>query len=84
MSSPLSKSEFISVHLDFLLDSFSLAQTYKSYALREKCPYTEFFLVRIQSECGKMRTRKNSVFGHTSHSDALLHNSKKIITCQQN
>ena len=42
--------------------------------LREKCPNTEFFLVRIfthsdwirrdiQSECGKIRTRKDSVFG---------------------
>ena len=28
-----------------------------SYALREKCPYFEFFL-RTQSKCGKMRTRK--------------------------
>ena len=25
--------------------------------------------VRIQSDCGKMRTRKNSVFGHFSRSD---------------
>ena len=25
--------------------------------------------LRIQSECGKIRTRKNSVFGHNSHSD---------------
>ena len=24
--------------------------------LREKCPNTEFFLVRVQSECGKIRT----------------------------
>ena len=38
--------------------------------MRGKCPNTEFFLVRIfpeslrfQSECGKTRTRKNSVFG---------------------
>ena len=30
----------------------------------ETCPNTEFFLVRIQSECEKIRTRKNSVFGH--------------------
>ena len=36
--------------------------------LREKCPNTEFFLGRIQSECGKMQTRKNSVFGHSSRS----------------
>ena len=34
------------------------------YALCEMYPNTEFFLVRIQSECGKIRTRKNSVFGH--------------------
>ena len=27
--------------------------------LSEKCPNMEFFLVLIQSECGKMRTRKN-------------------------
>ena len=31
--------------------------------LREKCPNTEFFLVRIQSKYGKIRTRKNSLFG---------------------
>ena len=34
--------------------------------LGEKCPSTEFFLVRIQSESRKIRTRKNSVFGHFS------------------
>ena len=41
------------------------------------CPYfpafeliTERYFVslRIQSECGKIQTRKNSVFGHFSHS----------------
>ena len=31
-----------------------------------------FFLVRIQSECGKIRTRKNSVFGHFSRSALYL------------
>ena len=35
-------------------------------ARRGKCPNTEFFLVRIPSECGKIWTRKNSVFGHFS------------------
>ena len=34
--------------------------------LNEKCPNTEFFLVRIQTEYGKIRTRKNSVFGNFS------------------
>ena len=38
------------------------------FSLREKCPNTEFFLVRIQSECSKIRTRKNSVSGHFSRS----------------
>ena len=47
--------------------------------LRENCPNTKLFLVRIlphsdwvslriQSECGKIRTRKNFVFGHFSRS----------------
>ena len=30
--------------------------------LREKCPNTEFFLVRVQSECGKLRTWKICLF----------------------
>ena len=42
-------------------------------SLREKCPNTEFFLVRIQSKCGKIRTRKNPVFGHFSRSDLFCH-----------
>ena len=50
----------------------------KYYTLREKWPNTEFFFwsvfhsewnLRIQSECGKIWTRKNSVFGHFSLSD---------------
>ena len=42
--------------------------------LSEKCPNAEFFLVyisRIQSECGKMQTRKNSVFGYFPHNETL-------------
>ena len=39
-----------------------------SGSLRKKCSNTELFLVRIQSECGKIRARKNSVFGHFSRS----------------
>ena len=40
-------------------------------SLREKCPNTEFFLVRIfriQSKCGKIRISKNSLSGHFSRS----------------
>ena len=40
-------------------------------ALREKCPNTDFFLVRIflySVRYRKIQTRKNSVFGHFSHS----------------
>ena len=40
-------------------------------SLREKHPNTELFLVRIQSKCGKIRTRNSSVFGHFSRSDIL-------------
>ena len=36
--------------------------------LRERCPNTDFFLVRIQSEHRKIQTRKNSVFGLFSRS----------------
>ena len=35
------------------------------------CLNMEFFLVRIQSKCGRIRTRKNSVFGHFSRSEWL-------------
>ena len=37
--------------------------------MREKCPDTEFFLVRILSEYRKIRTRKSPVFGHFSRSE---------------
>ena len=49
-------------------DCFSSLNFFAStvHAQREKCPNTEFFLVRIQSECGKIWTRKNSIFGHFS------------------
>ena len=42
---------------------------YRELPLHEKCPNTEFFSIlslRIQSECGKIQTRKNSIFGHFS------------------
>ena len=35
--------------------------------------------LRIQSEYGKIRTRKNSVFGHISHSDIFLHLWNKVL-----
>ena len=45
-----------------------ILRPYLKWALRKMCPNTEFFLVRIQSECGKIRANKNSVFGHFSRS----------------
>ena len=46
------------------------------YSLREECPNTEFFLVRIFLYSvriqKKTRTRKNSVFGHFSRSDFYI------------
>ena len=55
-----------------------------SFTLREKCPNTEFFTeryfvsLRIQSECGKIRTRKDSVFGHISHRVNISQNSESL------
>ena len=63
------------------------------FALRENCPNTEYFLVRIfptfglsmeryfvslriQSECGKIRNRKNSIFRHFSRGVDLPKNIK--------
>ena len=66
---------------------------YTSVSLREKCPNTDLFLVgmipysgwirrdasylRIQSECGKIRTRNNSVIGHFSRS--VCYSSSNIL-----
>ena len=33
--------------------------------------YGDLVNLRIQSECGKIRTRKNSLFGHFSRSGSL-------------
>ena len=64
--------------------SFAELEKNLKVTLPEKCPYKEFFLVRIflysewirrftdsiriQSEYSKIRIRKNSVFGHFSRS----------------
>ena len=49
--------------------TFAEYSDYKfTITLREKCPNTELFLVRIQSEYRKIRTRNNPVFGHFSRS----------------
>ena len=37
--------------------------------------------LRIQSKCGKIRTRKNSVFGHFSHSEIL--NDFNLLSCYE-
>ena len=50
-------------------------------SLREMCPNTKFFLVRIQSERGKIRARKISVFGHFSRS-ACFHSSIICVLIQ--
>ena len=53
-----------------------------------KCTNTEFFLVRIQFERGKIRTRWNSLFGHFSRSVTRHHlnqnlNVHIVIFCRQ-
>ena len=56
------------------------------HTLLEKCPNTEFFLVCIfpysdrYREYGKIRTRKNSVFGHFSRVDGWRGNFLKLQT----
>ena len=45
------------------------------YTLREKCPNTEFFLVRSLSHSDWIQTRKISAFGHFSRSDMILKRS---------
>ena len=77
------KSSFL-----IFLDSTKLIIVW-TMTLREKCPNTGLFLVRIfrhvdwirrdtaslfiQSECGKIRTRNNSVFGCFSRSARFDH-----------
>ena len=39
--------------------------------------WTLFVSLRIQSECGKIRTRKNSVFGHFSYLSVFSPNARK-------
>ena len=46
-------------------------QQHDTQTLREICPNTEFFLVRIQSKCGKIRSKKSFVFGHFSRSETM-------------
>ena len=46
-----------------------LCKVFHFRSRHEKCPDTELFLVRIQSEYRKIRTRNNSVFGHFSRSE---------------
>ena len=41
----------------------------ESVQIRSFSPNTESLFYRIQSKYGEIRTRKNSVFGHFSHSD---------------
>ena len=56
------------------MDLFStqVNDIHKVTTLHEKCPNTEFFLVRIQSECGEIRARKNSVFRLFSRSATIF------------
>ena len=60
------------------LKKYNYYEKFVSHPLREKCSNTDFFLVcifphsdriRRDTECWKIQTRKNSVFGHFSRSD---------------
>ena len=43
----------------------------------------ELFVVRIQSECGKIRTRNNSVFGHFSRSGDVIEKRTETVFHQK-
>ena len=62
--------------------TFSQGATYCPFLVfvqhKQKHQTTEFFLVRIQYECVKMRTRKKSVLGHFSRS-VRIRQLKEII-----
>ena len=51
--------------------SVQIGSYFWSIFSRSRTEYGEIFLVRIQSECGKIRTRNNSVFGHFSRSEIV-------------
>ena len=53
----------------FLKISRSVARTPANLSLREECPNTELFLVRIFLYSDWIRTRNNSASGHFSRSD---------------
>ena len=64
--------EYFIYHKYYILHFFEVLLThYRPSTLHEKCPKKEFFLVHILFEYRKIRTRKNSVFGHFSRSDSL-------------
>ena len=57
--------------LGFFFNCHQKKLALQKLSLREKCPNTELFLVLfscIRSECRKIRTRNNSVFGQFSRS----------------
>ena len=49
------------------LDSGKVSPSFLLLTLREKCPNTELFLVRIFRARAEYRAKKNSVLGHFSH-----------------
>ena len=55
-----------------IMSLVSKSSYFSRETLREKCPNTEFFLVRIQSECGKIRTWKQFAFEHFSRREICL------------
>ena len=86
---------YISLNLwfDFYVSIFCTIFLYLS--LCEMCPNMDFFLVRfpafglnterydvslrIQSECGKIRARKKSIFGHFSRSVCIRRNLSFVL-----
>ena len=51
--------------------------------LREKCPNTELFLVRIHSEYRKIWTKNNCIFGHFSRSGTKRTDENRVETAKR-
>ena len=71
---PIFRKQFLYFFLfDGLLNSvYNILQNMSRNIFFRRKQKTERVSLRIQSECGKIRTRKNSVFGHFSGSVTYL------------
>ena len=63
---------FLNVYIRHCVNCVQIRSLFWSVFSRIRTEYGEIVFLRIQSECGKIRTRKNSVSGHLSCSESLI------------